>query len=95
MLGKEISIATKQAQWGSKLLPQLSKDLASEYPDLKGFSVRNLKYMRFFYEFYTDEIGQQPVAQLEKSDKSDNLSVFHRYKIDQIPWGHNIFILQK
>ncbi len=95
MLGKEISVATKKSEWGSKLLTQLSKDLKSEYPDVKGFSTRNLKYMRFFYDFYSDEIGQQSVAQLENNDVSQNISVFDKYKIDQIPWGHNINIFTK
>ncbi len=95
MLGKEISIATKNSEWGSKLIPQLSNDLKSEYPDVKGFSTRNLKYMRFFYDFYSDEIGQQSVAQLENTDVSQNISVFDKYKIDQIPWGHNINIFTK
>lgn len=30
---------------------------------MKGLSVRNLKYCRFFYQFYSPQIGQQPVAQ--------------------------------
>ncbi len=95
MLGKEISIATKRSEWGSKLITQLSKDLKREYPDVKGFSTRNLKYMRFFYEFYSCEIGQQCVAQLEKNHVFDSISVFDKYKIDQIPWGHNINIFTK
>ncbi len=95
MLGKEINIATKKSEWGSKLLTQLSKDLKNEYPDVKGFSIRNLKYMRFFYDFYSNEIGQQSVAQLEKYDVSQKISVFDKYQIDQIPWGHNIKIFTK
>src|SRR5262249_22657000 len=52
------------ALWGSKFLEQLSKDLLSLFPGTKGFSVRNLKFMRQFAEFYPDEIGKQPVSQL-------------------------------
>ena len=40
-------------------------DLRSEFPDMKGFSPQNLKYMRKFAEEYSqDEIGQQAVDQI-------------------------------
>ncbi len=91
-LGKEISEEIKKSGWGAKLVEQLSKDLKTVYPDVKGFSLRNLRYMRDFYEFYSDNlILQQSVAKLEK----ENISVFDKYKIDQIPWGHNINIFTK
>lgn len=61
-LGKMIS--EKEKVWGSKLIFNLSKDLQSEFPDVKGFSERNLKYCRKFYEFYNGKIGQQVVAQI-------------------------------
>jgi len=62
--------------WGSKIIDKLAKDLASEFPDLKGFSARNLKYMRMMAEEYKDlEFVQQLVA--------------------QIPWSHNLVILEK
>ena len=51
--------------WGKKIIEQLSKDLRSEFPDMKGFSPQNLKYMRKFAEEYkADEIGQQAVDQI-------------------------------
>jgi len=40
--------------WGSKIIENLSKDIKSEFPDLKGFSERNLKYMRKFSEENSD-----------------------------------------
>ncbi|MGB3130866.1 MAG: PDDEXK nuclease domain-containing protein [Saprospiraceae bacterium] len=44
--------------WGAKIIPNLAKDLAKEFPQLKGFSERNLKYMKKFAEEYTIEIIQ-------------------------------------
>jgi hypothetical protein len=38
--------------WGAKIIDQLSRDLKSEFPESKGFSLRNLKYMRRFAEEY-------------------------------------------
>src|SRR5262245_20366127 len=47
------------------MIDQMSKDLRSEFPDMKGFSPQNLKYMRrFAQEYNTDVIGQQAVDQL-------------------------------
>jgi len=60
-LGKNIT--EKQTAWGTGFLQQLSKDLSSEFPDMKGFSVRNLKYCRYFFQFYNSTFGQQVVAQ--------------------------------
>jgi len=50
-------ILAKQAEegWGSKIIAQLAKDLKREFPDMKGFSTRNLKYMRAFAEAWPDE----------------------------------------
>ncbi|GBC61390.1 DUF1016 domain-containing protein [Desulfonema ishimotonii] len=87
-LGADIVEKQKTAVWGSGFLKQLSQDLMAEFPDMKGFSLRNLKYIRQWYQFYADKIsiGQQPVAQLAKLSEPLFL---------QIPWGHNISIVSK
>lgn len=76
-------ISEKQTKWGTQFLDNLSKDLLVDFPDLRGLSVRNLKYCRQFYQFYDSLIGQQLVAQLEN------------HMVTQIPWGHNILIFSK
>jgi len=61
------TILNSQAKhgWGSKVIDQLSKDLRASFPEMKGFSTRNLKYMRKFAEEYPDSVFvQQAVAQL-------------------------------
>ena len=50
-IGKVIVDNTK---YGAKFVETLSKDILSEFPDIKGFSIRNLKYMRKFAEVYPD-----------------------------------------
>ena len=47
-IGNEILRRQKEQGWGSKVIDRLSKDLRHEFPDGKGFSSRNLKYMRAF-----------------------------------------------
>ena len=63
-IGKRILERQATAQWGDKLLERLANDLRQEFPDMKGFSSRNLKYIRFFAQTYPDPIGQRVVAQL-------------------------------
>ncbi|MFT3703879.1 MAG: PDDEXK nuclease domain-containing protein [Agriterribacter sp.] len=51
-IGKEIVSKEEETQWGSKLIEQLSKDLLKEFPDIKGFSVTNLYYIKRWFLFY-------------------------------------------
>lgn len=57
---------TRQQQgWGAKVIDKLAKDLQQEFPEMKGFSPRNLKYMRSFAEAYPDRaIVQEVLAQI-------------------------------
>ncbi|MCA1995475.1 MAG: DUF1016 N-terminal domain-containing protein, partial [Coleofasciculus sp. S288] len=61
-IGREILTRQRQEGWGAKIIDQLAKDLRREFPDVKGFSARNLKYMRAFAEAYPDEPFVQQVA---------------------------------
>lgn len=81
-LGKEISEKQEKSVWGSGFIDQLSKDLKAEFSEMSGFSSKNLRYCKSFYEFW-----QQAVANLQINE--NQLDIF------KIPWGHNIMILQK
>ena len=64
-IGREILQRQAQEGWGAKVIDRLAQDLSREFPDMKGFSPRNLKYMRAFAEAWPDEqIVQQFVAQI-------------------------------
>lgn len=64
-IGREILRAQKAEGWGAKVVERLAKDLATEFPEMGGFSVRNLKYMLAFVEAWEPiEMVQQPVALL-------------------------------
>ena len=64
-IGKELLARQKVEAQGSKYLEQVSRDLQIEFPGMKGFSLRNLKYMRQFASVFKDlAIGQQAAAQL-------------------------------
>jgi predicted nuclease of restriction endonuclease-like (RecB) superfamily len=63
-IGHEILLRQQQQGWGAKVIDRLARDLRHEFPEMKGFSPRNLKYMRAFAEAYPDEsIVQQVAAQ--------------------------------
>lgn len=84
------SILEKQNQngWGSKVVDLLASDLAKNFPDNSGFSVRNLKYMRAFAEAYPQfPIVQVPLAQSQNE--------FVQVPLAQITWYHHISLLAK
>lgn len=64
-LGRDILDRQARLGWGAKVVAQLSRDLRREFPEMKGFSPRNLAYMRAFAEAWPDEnFVQRTVAQL-------------------------------
>ena len=94
-LGARIVERESVAQWGSGFIDTFSKDLRQSFPDIGGFSPKNLRYCRAFFRFYCDpEIWQQAVAKL--SDTSwPGVDAEHAGLVAQIPWGHNILIFTK
>ena len=70
-LGKMIT--EKQTAYGTGFLAKLSKDLTDEFPEMKGFSRRNLSSMGQLYRFYAPLNWQQPVAKLENMPDTSNL----------------------
>lgn len=99
-IGKLILLQQQEKGWGAKVTEQLSKDLRSEFPDMKGLSDTNLRNMRRFAETYPDlfrqqlagknEIRQQAVGELET--EADDLL---QSAISRIPWGHNVVLMEK
>lgn len=99
-LGREIVEKQQHAQWGDGFLKQLSADLSSEFPEMKGFSRRNLELVRRWYLFYhkgfTD--SQDSAVPILLEDSPHGLSPIAKQVVSQlvqIPWGHNIAIVSK
>jgi len=64
-IGQAILARQKEEGWGAKVIDRLSDDLHSAFPQMKGFSIRNLKYMRSFAEAYPEEqFVQEALAQI-------------------------------
>lgn len=85
-LGRDIVAKQKTSKWGDAFLATMSKDLQRTFPDMSGFSVQNLKSIRYWYKFYTtEENGLQLVSQIDMVEKM----------VKSIPWGHNQRIAYK
>lgn len=85
-IGRDIVAKQKHAKWGDAFLATMSKDLQKSFPDMSGFSVQNLKSIRYWYKFYnSEENGLQPVSRMELIENM----------VKSIPWGHNQRIMYK
>jgi len=108
-IGRMIHQRQQMEGWGAGIIPRLAADLKNELPEVKGFSERNIGYMiRFAREYGASLILQQPVAKL---DGTNNLmekapqagvptleakaSSIGQQPVAQIPWGHNILLMEK
>ena len=85
-IGRIIDEQQKLKGWSSSVIPNLSKDLKNELPEQKGFSERNLSRMLAFFREY--ENLPQAVAKMNNHEDI-------KYLICQIPWGHNILLIEK
>lgn len=74
--------------WGSKFVENLAADIKLSFPEMKGYSVRNLKYMAKFAEAYSaDEFVQQPVAQIPDLNKSQRILPYTSNYEQSIPYS--------
>ncbi len=64
-IGQQILVRPERQGWGAQVVDHLAKDLAVAFPAMKGFSLRNLKYMRAFAAAWPElDFVQQVAAQL-------------------------------
>ena len=99
------SILDKQANqgWGSRVIDRLAADLRDAFPEMKGFSPRNLKYMRAFAAAWPDRsIVQATLAQLtwyhhiallEKLDSPER-RIWYAAKTLEHGWSRNVLAVQ-
>jgi predicted nuclease of restriction endonuclease-like (RecB) superfamily len=85
-LGQDIAEKQKNTKWGDGFLKQLSIDLSAEFPDMKGFSLRNLKYTKQWYLFYSKEIekNQQAVAQTSSQSPLHSEKTIAKQAVSQL-----------
>lgn len=100
-IGKSIVERQRDQGWGKGVVERLSDDLGREFPGLEGFSARNIWHMRSFYLAYEPEGRKlkQPVSESGKAELAQPVRELEPGNLPQavseIPWGHNIVLLQK
>lgn len=100
-IGEMLSQRQNEAGWGAKILERLSNDLKNEFPDIKGFSVRNCQFMIQFYKEYNQELTftKPSVSQIGQPNTKPSVSQMQPNKyvlpIVHISWAHNIAIMQR
>ena len=102
-IGNAVLKKQEQKGWGAKVIDRMSKDISDEFPDMKGFSTRNIKYMRKFAESWDDfEFVQRVVAQipwrtnislLEKIQDKET-RIWYAYKTIEQGWSKAILDVQ-
>ena len=102
-IGKAILQKQEEEGWGAKVIDRMAKDLKDAFPDMSGFSPRNIKYMRKFAECWPDfEIVQQVVAQIpwrtnmKLMDKLNTQEerLWYAYKTIENGWSSNVLDFQ-
>ena len=102
-LGRSILEKQDAQGWGTRVIDRLSADLREAFPEMKGFSPRNLKYMRAFAAAWPErQIVQEVLAQLswyhqiallEKLDGPE-LRLWYAAKALEYGWSRNILAFQ-
>ena len=102
-IGTSILIQQKKEGWGTKVIDRMSYDLKQEFPSIKGFSPRNLKYMRKFADTWKEfEIVQRTVAQipwrsnivLMDKIKTTELRLWYANKTIELGMGRDMLVFQ-
>jgi predicted nuclease of restriction endonuclease-like (RecB) superfamily len=102
-IGRDILARQAEQGWGAKVIERLSQDLRAAFPDMQGFSPRNLKYMRAFAEAWPDEQFVQGVLaqlpwyhQLALLDKLPDLDsrAWYVTKAIENNWSRNVLVMQ-
>lgn len=102
-IGQDILQRQAEQGWGAKVIDRLAHDLRTAFPDMKGFSPRNLKYMRAFAQAWPDASFVQEVLaqlpwyhQLALLDKlsSHDARCWYAARAIEHGWSRNVLIMQ-
>ncbi|UBF30147.1 PDDEXK nuclease domain-containing protein (plasmid) [Kovacikia minuta CCNUW1] len=102
-IGWEILSKEQDQGWGAKVVERLALDLKREFPEMKGFSARNIRYMKSFAEAYPDEtilqrcVAKLPwrhnIALLEKLKARDERLWYAEQAVEN-GWSRDVLVLQ-
>lgn len=102
-LGRDLVERASEEKWGKGVVEQVSLDLQAEFPGVKGFSARNLWFMKQWYSFYA--LNNEIADLIENLENNVNAG---GEKLNQVgselpfpaifsyvPWKHHVLIVQK
>ncbi|MFA6144917.1 MAG: DUF1016 N-terminal domain-containing protein [Sulfurimonas sp.] len=102
-IGAMIEQKQKELGWGAKVIDKLSQDILREFPNMSGFSTRNLKRMVRFFKEYKDDFEKVPltVAQIPwthniiliEKIKDKKLRYWYIQKILENGWSKDVLTL--
>jgi len=78
-LGRDLVVRKAEEKWGTGIVNKVSLDLQAEFPEAKGFSARNLWFMKQWYVFYTSESNASSLI----SDMEAHIDI-HSSKLKQV-----------
>ncbi len=104
-IGRVVAERQSSEGWAASVIDRLSMDIRRDFPDLKGFSARNIWRMISFYIAYREQIINLPqaVAEIGNVDKNEIWPPLVA-KLDdrpdlppvlQLPWAHNVLLIEK
>jgi predicted nuclease of restriction endonuclease-like (RecB) superfamily len=91
-IGKEILTRQRQEGWGARVVDFLAQDLRVEFPEIRGLSTRNLKYMRSFAEAWPKKSTHNCVL-LDKV-KAPTERLWYAQQTIQNGWSRNVLVMQ-
>ncbi len=108
-LGHRIAQQQVKEGWGAGVIPRLAADLHAEFPELKGFSERNIKRMLAFAREYPSlfTIVPQPAALLPEGNatpivpqaaaklSADDPTLILPQLVAKLPWFHHVILMEK
>jgi predicted nuclease of restriction endonuclease-like (RecB) superfamily len=102
-IGHDIIERQQQQGWGAKVIDRLAQDLKRSFPEMGGFSARNLKYMRAFAAAYPDAATVQAVVsqipwghnvRLLDAVKDPEARLWYAQQTIEQGWSRNVLLLQ-
>ena len=98
-IGRDLVAMRAEERWGVGVVKQFALDMRQAFPDITGFSLTNVKYMKQWYLFYSERFvkSHQLGGSLTITEKSHRIGdqLEMPEVLGQVPWKHHVYIVSK
>lgn len=98
-IGRDLVAMRAEERWGAGVVKQFALDMRQAFPDITGFSLTNVKYMKQWYLFYSERFvkSHQVGGSLTITEKSHQIGdqLEMPEVLGQVPWKHHVYIVSK